>query len=163
MSTRALGQHDFQQAVTSNHIVLVDFWAEWCGWCTRFAPVYKASAESHPEIVHATVDGDTEKQLTAAVSLTGYPTIMAFREGLPVYKHAGFLTAAQLEDVVQQVLWMDMDEFRRQAAEQVRQQGAQQQDPAAESDAAPVLAPIAHRAGPAGGRPQYGWPGLRTR
>lgn len=160
MSTRALSQHDFQQTVASNHIVLVDFWAEWCGWCTRFAPVYHASAATHPQIVHATVDGDVEKGLTAAIELTGYPTIMAFREGLPVYKHAGFLTAEQLEDVVQQVLWMDMDEFRRQAADQI-QQLAQQQAPAADTDDAPMM--IAHRAGMASGPPQYGWPGLRTR
>ncbi|MFI6869334.1 thioredoxin family protein [Nocardia sp. NPDC050406] len=156
MSTRALSQHDFQQTVASNHIVLVDFWAEWCGWCTRFAPVYQASAATHPQIVHATVDGDKEPGLVAAVELTGYPTIMAFREGLPVYKHAGFLTAAQLEDVVQQVMWMDMDEFRRQAAEQLQQQ-AQRQAPVEAAPSAP-----AHRAGPAGGPPQYGWPGLRT-
>ncbi|NNH72363.1 thioredoxin family protein [Nocardia uniformis] len=159
MSLRALSQHDFQQTVTSNHIVLVDFWAEWCGWCKRFAPVYQASAETHPQIVHATVDGDAEPALAGSIGLTGYPTIMAFREGLPVYKNAGYLDAGQLEEVVQQVLWMDMDEFRRQAAEQLQQQSGQRQAPTAE----PAAAPIAHRAGPAPGPPQYGWPGLRTR
>ncbi|MBF6236490.1 thioredoxin family protein [Nocardia otitidiscaviarum] len=161
MATRALTQQDFRQVVASNHIVLVDFWADWCGWCKRFAPVYDASSVTHPQIVHGTVNGETEPALAAMAELTGYPTIMAFREGLPVYKHAGYLTAAQLEDVVQQVQWMDMDEFRRQAAEQLRQQQAAQgqQAPAAETAAAPV----AHRAGIAGGPPQYGWPGLRTR
>lgn len=169
MAIQALSQQNFQQTVASNHIVLVDFWAEWCGWCTRFAPVYRASAETHPQIVHGTVDGDTEPELVAAVQLTGYPTIMAFREGLPVYSHAGFLTSAQLEDVVQQVLWMDMDEFRRRAAEGLRQHAAEnrppaeEQAPAAEEYAAAAPAQQAHRAGLAAGRPQYGWPGLRTR
>ncbi len=106
--------------------------------------------------MHATVEGEVERELSAAIQLTGFPTIMAYREGLPVYKNAGFLTSAQLEDVVQQVLWMDMDEFRRKNGidqQQVRQQkapGAQQ---------AP---PNPNRAGLAGGPPQYGWPGLRT-
>ncbi|MFD0000721.1 thioredoxin family protein [Nocardia sp. NPDC127526] len=156
MATRALGKHDFQQTVTSNHIVLVNYWADWCGWCKRFAPVYKASAETHPQIVHATVEGEVERELSAAIQLTGFPTIMAYREGLPVYKNAGFLTSAQLEDVVQQVLWMDMDEFRRKNG--IEQQARQQQAPAARQ--AP---PNPNRAGLAGGAPQYGWPGLRTR
>ncbi|WP_348536862.1 thioredoxin family protein [Nocardia carnea] len=150
MPTTPLTQQNFQTVVAANHIVLVDFWATWCGWCTRFAPVYEASSETHRDIVHATVEAEAEPALAAAGQVDRYPWIMAFREGTLVHSQAGFLPADQLEELVQQIRWMDMETFRREHGQPSR--GATV-PAAAESTAG--------RAGPAPGPQSYGWPGLR--
>ncbi|WP_432278546.1 thioredoxin family protein [Nocardia carnea] len=151
MPTMPLTQQNFQTVVATNHIVLVDFWATWCGWCTRFAPVYEASSEMHRDIVHATVEAEAEPALAAAGQVDRYPWVMAFREGMLVHSQAGFLPADQLEELVQQIRWMDMEAFRREHGQPVR----------AEMTAA-VEAPEPGRAGPAPGPHPYGWPGLRS-
>ncbi|MFE3445736.1 thioredoxin family protein [Nocardia sp. NPDC059180] len=153
MPTRPLTQQTFEQVIASNHIVLVEFWASWCGWCTRFAPVYGSSADTHPDIVHATVDGEAENGLVAAAQIDSYPWLMGFREGLLVYSQAGYLPAGHLEEVVQQIRWMDMDAFRREILDAARAQDEQPQ-PAAPPPAPPRLASLAP------GSRQYGWPGL---
>ncbi|BDT86966.1 thioredoxin family protein [Nocardia cyriacigeorgica] len=153
MPTRALTQQTFDQVIASNHIVLVEFWASWCGWCTRFAPVYGSSAETHPDIVHATVDGEAEPALVAAAQVDSYPWLMGFREGLLVYSQAGYLPADHLEELVQQIRWMDMDAFRRTIADAARTQNSHSQAPA-EPAAPPRLAGLAP------GSAAYGWPGL---
>ncbi|MFI5719340.1 thioredoxin family protein [Nocardia sp. NPDC051750] len=153
MPTMPLTQQNFQTVVATNHIVLVDFWATWCGWCTRFAPVYEASSETHRDIVHATVEAEAEPALAAAGQVDRYPWIMAFREGMLVYSQAGFLPGDQLEELVQQIRWMDMDAFRREHGQQETVRG--QKGPTVES-------PPAGRAGPAPGPQSYGWPGLRS-
>lgn len=149
MSTTPLTQQNFQTVVATNHIVLVDFWATWCGWCTRFAPVYEASSETHRDIVHATVEAEAEPALAAAGQVDRYPWVMAFREGTMVYSQAGFLPAEQLEELVQQVRWMDMEAFRRE-------HGQPQSQPAVRGPEAPEPG----RAGIAPGPQPYGWPGL---
>ncbi len=150
MPTITLTQHNFDSVVTSHPIVLVDWWAGWCGPCQHFAPVYEASSDRHPEIVHGKVDTEAEPALSAAARVTQYPTLMAFREGVLVYSEAGALAADALEDLVQQILWLDMDQVRRELAQQ--------------ADAAQLAAAgasgAAHRAGLAPGTPRYGWPGL---
>ncbi|MBF6210313.1 thiol reductase thioredoxin [Nocardia puris] len=151
MATVTLTQQNFQQVVSANHIVLVDWWAGWCGPCRHFAPVYEASSELHPEIVHGKVDTEAETALTASAQVDRFPTLMAFREGLLVFNQAGFLPAADLEEVVQQVRWLDMDEVRRQMTGLLQAEAQGQ-------PAAPSAPP--RTAGPAHGPARYGWPGL---
>ncbi len=153
MPTVTLTQHNFHQVVSTNHIVLIDWWAGWCGPCRHFAPVYEASADQHPDIVHGKVDTEAEEALTAMAQVDRFPTLMAFREGLLVFNQPGFLPAADLEEVVQRVRWLDMDEVRRELAAQGGT--AMQAEPVA---AAPAGG--ARLAGPARGPARYGWPGL---
>lgn len=118
MATVELTESAFQETVATNDIVLVDFWASWCGPCRQFAPVFEASSEEHPEIVHAKVDTEAEQSLAAAASITSIPTLMAFREGVLVFNQAGALPKQSLEQVIEAVKGLDMDEVRAQIAAQ---------------------------------------------
>ncbi|WP_375483877.1 thioredoxin [uncultured Mycobacterium sp.] len=109
MTTRDLTAADFDDTITGNDIVLVDFWASWCGPCRQFAPTFQASSEKHPEIVHAKVDTEAEQQLAAAAQIRAIPTLMAFKKGKLVFNQAGALPPAALEDLVQQVKAFDVD------------------------------------------------------
>lgn len=117
MATQALTQQNFDEIVTNNDIVLVDFWADWCGPCKQFAPTFEASSEEHPDVVHAKVDTEAEQGIAAAANIRSIPTIMAFREGILVYNQAGALPPAALADLVNQVKALDMDDVRKQIAE----------------------------------------------
>ncbi|WP_136520539.1 MULTISPECIES: thioredoxin [Cellulomonas] len=116
MATTALTADTIADTIKDNDIVLVDFWASWCGPCRMFGPVFEASSEQHPEIVHAKVDTEAEQQLAAELQITSIPTLMAFRDGILVFNQAGALPAPALEQVVSAVKELDMDEVRAQIA-----------------------------------------------
>ncbi|GAB2563886.1 thioredoxin [Leucobacter ruminantium] len=117
MTTRNLALDDFERTI-SEGIVLVDFWAAWCGPCRAFAPTFERASEQHPDIVFGKVDTEAEQQLATDFRITSIPTLMVFRDGILAYSQAGALTAPQLEQLIQGARDLDMDDVRRQLAAQ---------------------------------------------
>lgn len=109
MATRDLTAQDFNDTITGNDIVLVDFWASWCGPCRAFAPTFTKASEANPDIVFGKVDTEAEEQLAAAAEIRAIPTLMAFKKGHLVFNGAGALPPAALEDLIQQIRELDID------------------------------------------------------
>ena len=129
MATTELTQDNFQKTLDESDILLIDFWADWCGPCKQFAPVYDAASEEHAEVTFGKVDTEAQQELAAAASISSIPTIMAFRENVLVFSQPGALNAEQLEQVIGAVKDLDMEEVHKQVAEQ---QG-DESDPAPQS------------------------------
>lgn len=118
MATTELTQDTFQKTLEDNDILLIDFWADWCGPCKQFAPVYEEVSAQHPEVTFAKVDTEAERELAAAANISSIPTLMAFREKVLVFSQPGALNADQLNTVITAVKDLDMEEVHKQVAEQ---------------------------------------------
>jgi thioredoxin 1 len=116
MATVDLTTDTFEQTVTSNDIVLVDWWADWCRPCKMFAPVYQAASDQNADVVFGKVDTEAQPQLSGAAHITSIPTLMAFREGILVFSQPGALPAQALDQVIEGVKALDMDDVRAQVA-----------------------------------------------
>ncbi|MBD3378737.1 thioredoxin [candidate division KSB1 bacterium] len=118
MATSTLKMNELEKTLEENDMVLIDFWAEWCGPCKMFGPVYEKASEKYPDIAFTKVDTENDRELAAAFGIQSIPTLAIFREKILIYKQPGALPESALEDLIKQAKDLDMDEVRKQIEEQ---------------------------------------------
>ena len=128
MASTTLTAENFEKTILDGGTVFVDFWAEWCGPCKRFGPVFEAASQEHPDIVFGKVDTEAEQALASAANITSIPTLMGFRDGILVFAQAGALPAPALAEVIGQVQALDMDAVRADIAAQQAEHAASHGD-----------------------------------
>ncbi len=124
MATVNVNSSEFEALVLKGGITFVDFWAAWCGPCRSFAPVFEKASETYPEITFAKVDTDAESEIAAAANITSIPTLMAFRDGILLFRQPGALPAASFEELIQNIKSADMDSIRAEIAKEQSQTSA---------------------------------------
>jgi len=125
MSTIELTEETFDATLDEHNIVLVDWWAEWCGPCKQFGPIFEEASEKHPDVTFGKIDTEAQQGLAANAAITSIPTIMAFRDGILVFAQPGALPAPALESLLTQVKGLDMDDVRAKVAEQEQEQASE--------------------------------------
>jgi thioredoxin 1 len=121
MATLELTAATFEETINKDGITLVDFWAQWCGPCRMFGPIFEEASEKHPDIRFGKVDTEAEQGLAAAANITSIPTLMAFRDGILVFAQPGALPAAALQNLIDGVKALDMQEILKEIADQEKQ------------------------------------------
>ena len=124
MATVNLTKENFSDTINDNDIVIIDFWAEWCGPCKSFSPIYEEASEKHEGIVFGKVNTEEEQELGASFQIRSIPTLMIFREKIILYSQPGMMAAPQLDELIGKVLELDMDKVRTEIAEQEKQKQA---------------------------------------